>query len=269
MDQLKPILAPIITEKCFDKFLVDFDFLDEPCLKHTLSKGLGVGIIAGSVLVKVPQILKIMSNRSAAGITFLSQAMELFAISATLSYSYCSGFPFSAWGEACFLAIQTAIVASLVLLYGYGSALLALSFVVGYGASLYALISDYTPLDILWSMQAANVPIIVISKMIQAVTNYRNQSTGQLSAITVFLLFLGSVARIFTSIQETGDRIVITTYVVSSCVNALIAFQMLWYWKSTIKDGHKKKTPAKAGGKGGKNGSAVASKKANAKLKKK
>jgi mannose-P-dolichol utilization defect protein 1 len=81
-----------------------------------------------------------------------------------------NGFPLyfgfcSAWGEASFLAIQTTVVAALVLYYSYGSTLLALSFIVGYGAVLYSLISDITPIDILWTMQAANVPIIVISKV--------------------------------------------------------------------------------------------------------
>jgi len=56
------------------------------------------------------------------------------------------------------------------------------------------------------------------------------------------MLFFGSLARIFTSIQETGDQIVIYTYLASSSVNALIAFQILLYWNS----------PANKKGKGGK-----------------
>jgi mannose-P-dolichol utilization defect protein 1 len=50
-------------------------------------------------------------------------------------------------------------------------------------------------------MQAANIPMVVVGKMIQAISNYRQGHTGQLSAITVFLLAAGSLARIFTSIQ--------------------------------------------------------------------
>ncbi len=43
--------------------------------------------------------------------------------------------------------------------------------------------------------------MVVVGKMIQAISNYRQGHTGQLSAITVFLLAAGSLARIFTSIQ--------------------------------------------------------------------
>jgi hypothetical protein len=57
------------------------------------------------------------------------------------------------------------VVAALVLLYNFTSALLALSFLVGYSAVVYALTSELTPIDVLWSMQAANVPLIIVSKV--------------------------------------------------------------------------------------------------------
>jgi mannose-P-dolichol utilization defect protein 1 len=72
---------------------------------------------------------------------------------------------FSAWGEACFLAVQTAIVAMLVLWYNNGSILLALSLLVAYCASVYGLVTGLTPIDTLRSMQAATIPVIVVSKV--------------------------------------------------------------------------------------------------------
>ncbi len=60
----------------------------------------------------------------------------------------------------------------------------------------------------------------------QVLANLRNGHTGQLSAVTIFLLALGAIARIFTSMQETGDKIVILTYVCSSVVNGLLALQV-------------------------------------------
>ena len=66
----------------------------------------------------------------------------------------------------------------------------------------------------------------LLFQLTQAWGNFRNGSTGQLSAITVFLIFSGSIARIFTSIQETGDQLVIMNYVVASVCNGIIAFQV-------------------------------------------
>ena len=74
--------------------------------------------------------------------------------------------------------------------------------------------------------------MFVFIQLMQVLTNYRNGSTGQLSAITVTLLFGGALARIFTSVQETGDATVIATYTVSFVVNAMLLCQMVYYWNS-------------------------------------
>ncbi|KAJ8726166.1 hypothetical protein PYW07_000864 [Mythimna separata] len=239
----KGLLLSVLTEKCFEEYFEKFNFLDGPCFTATLSKGLGIGIIAGSILVKVPQILKILSSKSAEGINVYGVYLELFAITANFAYSYVKGFPFSAWGEGTFLAIQTAIIAALVLHYG-GATSRAVVFLSTYAGIVSALVSGFTPTDVLWTMQAVNVPIIVIAKSIQVITNYKNGSTGQLSAITCFLLFGGSVARIFTSLVETGDFIIIVTYCVSTVANGAIVAQLLWYWnvvKGTQNKNKKKK----------------------------
>ncbi|CAH3841770.1 mannose-P-dolichol utilization defect 1 protein homolog [Pieris brassicae] len=228
-DIIKGFLISLLTEKCFNEYFLKYNFLDVPCFKSSLSKGLGIGIIAGSILVKVPQILKILNSKSAKGINIYGVSLELFAITANFTYSYVMNFPFSAWGEGTFLALQTAAIAALVLHYG-GSPMQAALFLSVYPAVVSALVSGYTPVDVLWTMQAVNVPIILVAKAIQVITNYKNGSTGQLSAVTCFLLFAGSIARIFTSIQETGDLIIIVTYCVSTIANGAIVFQLFWYW---------------------------------------
>jgi len=74
------------------------------------------------------------------------------------------------------------------------------------------------------------ISVFMFTQLIQVMANYRNGSTGQLSAITIGLLFCGALARIFTSIQETGDITVIATYVVTFAVNAILLGQVLYYW---------------------------------------
>ncbi|CAH2234878.1 mannose-P-dolichol utilization defect 1 protein homolog [Pararge aegeria] len=226
---LKGLILSVLSEKCYNEYFIKNNFLDEPCFKATLSKGLGFGLIAGSMLVKVPQILKIVGNKSAEGINIYGVYLELFAITANFAYSYIMKFPFSAWGDGTFLAIQTSIIASLVLHYG-GSSGKAAAFLATYVGIVAAVVSGHVPKDVLWNMQALNVPIIVIAKSIQVITNYKNGSTGQLSAVTCLLLFGGSIARIFTSIQETGDFIIILTYCVSTIANGALVLQLFWYW---------------------------------------
>ncbi|XP_046401503.1 mannose-P-dolichol utilization defect 1 protein-like [Ischnura elegans] len=244
---LKNLSVSLFKEQCHDAFFVEFDFFNMDCVKIAVSKMLGIGIIAGSMLVKVPQILKIMSNKSAEGISISSVCMELFAITASLAYSFISKFPFSAWGEGLFLALQTCAIAALALFYGSGrskkspqketggSAANALVFVAVYCVMLYVLMSGMTSIEILRGMQASNVPLILLGKSIQAVANYNRQSTGQLSAVTLGLLFVGSLARIFTSIQETGDKVLVVTYMAASTANGVIFAQILYYGRKHVK----------------------------------
>lgn len=199
-----------------------------------LSKGLGYTIIAGSLLVKVPQIAKILTNKSADGINIFAVFLDLFAITFNLAYNYVSGFPFSAYGDGVFMALQTIIIGCLVLHYG-GSTLKAALVFAAYLVFGWVLMGGITPKDVLWTIQACNIPILLLGKSAQALTNYKSSSTGQLSAVTCSMLLFGSLARIFTSYQETGDFMMILTYVMSTAANAVIVSQLLWYWNSAEK----------------------------------
>lgn len=60
--------------------------------------------------------------------------------------------------------------------------------------------------------------------------------------MTLLLLFGGSIARIFTSLVETGDFIIIVTYCVSTVANGAIVAQLFWYWNAVnVKKTNKKK----------------------------
>ncbi|XP_017463083.1 PREDICTED: mannose-P-dolichol utilization defect 1 protein homolog [Rhagoletis zephyria] len=235
MSQLvKSGLSYFVNDKCIHGYVDDFDFLNVICFKQLLSKCLGYGIIAGSLLVKVPQVKKLLNNKSGEGINLISVLLDLTAITSHMSYNYVKGYPFSAWGDSTFLAFQTAIIAALVLYYG-GKKAVSFLFCIVYALIVYVLHGGFTPINVLMVAQGFNIPILLLGKLSQAWTNYKNSSTGQLSAATVFLLFAGSLARIFTSAQETGDLMIILTFCFSTFANGVIAAQMLYYWNKPAK----------------------------------
>ena len=53
--------------------------------------------------------------------------------------------------------------------------------------------------------------------------------------ITMSLLLLGCLARIFTSITETGDQAMILSYIFAAVANALLVIQIIIYWEATNK----------------------------------
>lgn len=228
---VRNLVLQIFPDTCYEEFFIKSNFLHIQCIKLVLSKLIGLGIIAGSLMVKFPQIIKILNAKSAEGISFLGVFLELLALTAAVAYNYAKGFPFSSWGEGFFLVLQTVTIGFLVLSYG-NQTTQAWSFLLTYCAVLYVLVSGLTPIYVLWLFQASTIPMILSSKIVQARANYLNGSTGQLSAITVFMLSLGSLARIFTSIQETGDLLIIVTFSVAALGNGIIAAQMLYYWNA-------------------------------------
>ncbi|XP_038624592.1 mannose-P-dolichol utilization defect 1 protein [Tachyglossus aculeatus] len=240
-EPLKRLLVPfLLPEECYDQFFLNWDLLHVPCLKILLSKSLGLAIVAGSLLVKLPQVFKILGAKSAEGLSFKSVLLELVALTGTMAYSVIHGFPFSAWGEALFLMVQTVLICFLILHYRRQS-LRGTIFLVTYALAVALLLSPVMPPAMITCLQACNMPTVVVGKLLQASTNYRNGHTGQLSAVTVFLLFGGSLARIFTSIQETSDPLMALTFVVASLCNGLIAGQVLYYWKAGPPQKRKKK----------------------------
>ncbi|GFN75761.1 mannose-p-dolichol utilization defect 1 protein-like [Plakobranchus ocellatus] len=226
------LLAP---DECFDEFFVKFNILHVPCLKILISKCLGYAIIVGSFIVKVPQIIKILKAKSGEGISLISVTLELFAISAAWAYGAGHKFPFSAYGEAIFLAIQTGTIAFLVCAFS-DQLTKGLAYISAYVGIMGFLLSPAAPMGLLAALQAGNVVTVSVSKLIQASANYKNKSTGQLSVITVYMLLFGSTARIFTSIQETGDTMVVLTYVAAAICNSIVAGQFIYYWNSPKTD---------------------------------
>uniref|UniRef100_A0A8C9FN23 Uncharacterized protein n=1 Tax=Pavo cristatus TaxID=9049 RepID=A0A8C9FN23_PAVCR len=93
MEALRALLVPaLLPEICFEAMRERP--LHVQCLKILLSKSLGYGIVVGSVLVKLPQLLKIYGARSGAGLSVGAVGLELLALGGSVAYSVRNGFPF-------------------------------------------------------------------------------------------------------------------------------------------------------------------------------
>ncbi|OON22207.1 PQ loop repeat protein [Opisthorchis viverrini] len=218
---LRNALAWFLPPRCVDEYLIKMDFSDGACFTAGLSKALGYGVIAGSSL----------GSRSAAGLSILSLLLELLTYTTTSAYSLANSYPFSSYGEATFLALQTFIITWLAITWK--SQPLGVAFSAVYVAGLAVTFSPVMPLSVLYTLQTLNVPIMLVSKILQIAANWRNGSTGQLSAITLCLFALGSTARIFTSLEETGDNLIILTYILSTLCNYILMGQVFYYWNSS------------------------------------
>ncbi|KAJ3417591.1 hypothetical protein HDV05_000048 [Chytridiales sp. JEL 0842] len=223
------LLTPLIGPHCTYS-LLSFHLTDIPCIRLLISKTLGIGLVAGGAIIKLPQLYKIVKKKSALGVSFESYVLETGAYIAGLAYNVRRGNPFNTYGEHAFMAVANVLVIALMFHYkGKHQKLvyfLAASFGFSYSLFTPSIVSDALLLFLQW----VAIGIGVFSKVPQILENHTTRSTGQLSAVTVFLQTIGSLARCFTTATEVKDGVILLTYVVATLLNGTVLYQVYTYW---------------------------------------
>jgi mannose-P-dolichol utilization defect 1 len=200
MDALRSALQPItqnlpepiadigislLGPKCYKTLVHNIDLSSTECVKLAVSKGLGIGIIGASSIVKVPQLIKLLNSQSAEGLSFLSYLLESGAYLIGLAYNARNGFPFSTYGETALILVQNIAIASLVLKYSGNTPAIG-AWVGGLAVAGAALFSeDWVNAERLSLLQATAGVLGVASKLPQILTIWNEGGTGQLSAFAV------------------------------------------------------------------------------------
>ncbi|XP_031428417.1 mannose-P-dolichol utilization defect 1 protein-like isoform X2 [Clupea harengus] len=189
---------------------------------------MGLWIMVGTVLAQLPQIWTIVRAGSAEGLSLASALLSLYSISGYLAYCIAQGFPIGAWGESLFIVTQVMLLNFLILHYN-GRTGRGLLFVVVYCTLMYLLTSPLTPRKAISLMWESGALAVIASRLIQIGCNYLGKHTGQLSAVSLFLVFVGSLGRIFVSLQETGHSLSTLTHTLACLCSAVLVAQMFHY----------------------------------------
>lgn len=219
--------------------------------KKVLASLSGSVIVALSSLIKVPQIKKIVSHDTldekitvAEGLSLQSINLELFSQLVHSSYGLNNGFKFNSYGETVFLSAQNLVIKFLIKYYKLRAtlgnfemkdsekihqALVGLVTPILLNLLGILLILKAIPKRTLAALELACIPISVISKIPQIIRNHEIQSTSQLSGITIGAGVIGSLLRIFTSVQNKQGSIIISGYTSSFIMNSILAFQIFRY----------------------------------------
>jgi mannose-P-dolichol utilization defect protein 1 len=247
MDAIRPYLLPythyipgpiksagetLIGPVCYRTLIEDLA-PTQPCVSLAISKGLGVGIIGAASIVKIPQILSLLNTKSAKGLSLTSNLLEVASYGISLAYNIRSGFPISTFGEVGLILIQNVVIALLILSYtGKPSSYLA--GLVGAISVAAGALSDSRIInsDALRVLQAGAGLLSIASKLPQIYTVYQAGSTGVLSAFAVFNYLAGSASRIYTTLAEVPDQIILYSFIAGFVLNLVLAIQMVYYWNS-------------------------------------
>ncbi|CAI0465068.1 unnamed protein product, partial [Linum tenue] len=176
-------------------------------------------------------ILKILKHKSVRGLSVV--AFELEAIGYTIALAYClhKGLPFSAYGEYVFLLIQAIILVAVIYYFsqpvGAKTWIKALIF-SAVAPTILACQIDPILFEALYASQHA---IFLYARIPQIWANFSNKSTGELSFLTFFMNFGGSMVRVFTSLQEKAPTSAFLPLSLGVLMNGTILSQILMHQK--------------------------------------
>lgn len=208
-------------------------------LRLLISSGLSYGVVIGSSILKVPQIVKVLQHHKADGVSLASVLVELLSYAISTSWGIVQGLPFRDFGENFIIFLQLIVLVLLVAklqkrLRG-ACVVLAVELV-----ALYAFSIGVVPRQLHQYLLSGQILLNMSSRLPQVALNYKTRCRGQLSFLTFFLAFGGGVARTLTTAVnvpwEKGKAVMLAQFSVAATLNAIILLQMIYYqWMDRAK----------------------------------
>lgn len=240
----------VIREDCWKPYFEDFSWLSltawgesgagslRDCVAASVSKSLGYGIIAGSFIVKLPQLKNVISARSGAGLSLDSQLLELVSNAlSVIYYALYMGSPFSAYGETTIVSIGCLLVISAILYFansgramGLMRLILSLLVIAAFIPAVLGRALQNSPFPLPSNVDGGRIALLVSqltfwsSRLMQIVETERSQSVGVQSVVTLAANVLGTVGRVYTSAREVKDLFQLGC----TCFNAALNAYLLW-----------------------------------------
>lgn len=199
-----------------------------PAMTELLATGTGYCVLIGSIFRSVPQIIRIVKNKSVEGLSLTSFVSELVAYTIIWAYNFNLGYPFSSYGEIVACWIQDIALVGLVLHYRKqinGKVVLATA---AFAVFMGVLMTNTCGTQALYVMQASTIAMISLGARIPQIwMNHKRGNSGELSLLTCLMNVCGCFARMFTTIVLTKDTLNLIAAVVQAVLNGVLLYQTL------------------------------------------
>jgi len=200
------------------------------CYQILLSKVLSAGILLGSFVVKLPQVINLVTSKTADGLSPEAVYSEVPLSLFSCLYSYRLGYPFTSYGESATISVQNILLVYLLWTYMNPKPTFSTKLQVIAVIAVSFAIAWYIPQQYLYLLPSTCMVLMIFSRASQIINNFRQGSTGQLSIITTGLTFAGSLARVFTTISEVGlDLSLLASFGVGSLLAGILLAQIILY----------------------------------------
>eukprot|EP01053_Blabericola_migrator_P004948 Blabericola_migrator_1__4947@NODE_257_length_10777_cov_171_650047_g215_i0_p5_GENE_NODE_257_length_10777_cov_171_650047_g215_i0NODE_257_length_10777_cov_171_650047_g215_i0_p5_ORF_typecomplete_len254_score32_90PQloop/PF04193_14/1e07PQloop/PF04193_14/3_1e10MtN3_slv/PF03083_16/0_00066MtN3_slv/PF03083_16/1_4ER_lumen_recept/PF00810_18/0_38_NODE_257_length_10777_cov_171_650047_g215_i025503311 len=208
-------------------------------LKQVVLTGLNTGLLLGGIAVQLPQIYKILANKSVAGLSEISWVVQVFSTGAYVAFNYILGYPFMTWGDAFFAVLEYCIIVGCCWVYAPPADARLRQLRMAYCATgLILTVMTLTKIMPGWLVTVlgiAPMPMVIAGRLPQIMLNHQQKHTGQLSVESLAMQVAGNSARIISTLVMVPDLVVLMSHVVAMIFNGIPLVQVLMYWENTQK----------------------------------
>ncbi|XP_054732975.1 solute carrier family 66 member 3 [Anastrepha obliqua] len=178
--------------------------------------------VSSCLVIKVPQINTIRTNKTSQGISVLGLCLELFSYTVMISYNYTSGYEFLSYMEYPILLLQEYALIYYTFLYqnllGKRTQLVTVLYTIVASLIYFKLF----PLAILTFLVPFCTPIGATSKVLQLIEILRSKDASSVSRTTWALSAFTNMTRIYTVYVQSNDLMLLSNFLISTFLSSSV-----------------------------------------------
>ncbi|KAM0737040.1 Solute carrier family 66 member 3 [Formica fusca] len=186
-------------------------------------------------VLKIPQILKLVSVKSADEMSTLGLFLELTSYTVMTSYNYTNGYSVLSYLEYPIILMQEYILIFLVLKYLNRINVWSFLCAVIYFALSACLLLEIVPKIVLTLLAPMCTPISASSKIVQLLAILRARNAESVSPLTWFISAFTNLTRVFTIWLDSADVLLLGNFIISVLLSSSIMFSALYYRSRPLK----------------------------------
>jgi len=192
---------------------------------------LNYAMFLGGGLLKLPQVIAILRQKTVKGISETSLTTEFLACLSFCSYNFLMGHPLKTWGEMALIAVQCAILTVMFWFFSEDPPAIVARILGTVCAVFFVgfVLLDKFPKETLPALGIVPTLLGAAARVPQIIMNLRQGHTGALSIIPWTMAMAGNSVRIITTLAAIDDIITLAGPVVAFVLNGTLVVQIFCY----------------------------------------
>ncbi|XP_071649641.1 solute carrier family 66 member 3 [Temnothorax longispinosus] len=186
-------------------------------------------------VLKIPQILKLISVKSADEMSTLGLFLELTSYTVMTSYNYTNGYSLLSYLEYPIILAQEYILIFFVLKYLNRINMWSFLGAIVYFTLSSCLLLGIVPKIVLTLLVPMCTPISASSKVVQLLAILRAKNAESVSPLTWFISAFTNLTRVFTIWMDSADILLLGNFIISVLLSSSIMFSALYYRSHPLK----------------------------------